>query len=110
MTAEIIPHDFGKRIAPEDVPVDFPACLRVSHTLGPCGHDKGPFELLEAEAMARCACGEKVTLVHVFKMLSRGENMLRQRFDYQRQVVAEMENRTRYQCQHCGKMNALRKK
>lgn len=59
MTAEIIPHDFGKRIAPEDVPGEFPACLRVSHTLGPCEHDRGPFELLEAEGVARCACGEK---------------------------------------------------
>jgi hypothetical protein len=112
MTADIIPHDFGRRIAPEEVPGDFPACLEREKWRGgePCEHRRGPFSLLEAEGMAQCACGEKVTLLHVFKLLATGENQLRQRFEYQRQLIAEMENRTRYKCEHCGKMNSLKPK
>lgn len=76
MTAEIIPHNFGRRVAPEEVPGDFPACLEREKWRGgePCDHRRGPFSLLEAEGMAQCACGEKVTLLHVFKLLATAEN------------------------------------
>lgn len=112
MTATVIPHDFGRRDpAPDDKPGEFPKVLQRDHfpPAGNCRHDRGPFTLLEAEGMAECHCGERVTLVHLFKVLAGDENRMRQRFEYQRALVAELESRTKIKCDHCGKFTQLKK-
>ena len=111
-SAKIIVHDFGRRDpAPDDMPGEFPQVFKNwPSTSGNCYHDKGPFTLLESEAMAECSCGEKVTLVHVFKMLCTEENKMRQRFNYQHALLAQNEGKLKTKCDHCGKFSQLKGK
>lgn len=110
--AKVIVHDFGRRDpAPDDKPGEFPRVFKKeSMPSGNCRHDKGPFTLLEAEGAAECSCGEKVTLVHVFKMLCTEENKMRQRFEYQHALIAQNESKLKVKCDHCGKFSHLKGK
>lgn len=112
MSAKVIQHDFGRRDpAPDDKPGELPEVFKKSRfPSGNCMHDKGPFTLLEAEGMAECPCGERVTLVHLFKLLCTEENIMRQRFEYQRALLASNENKIKTKCDHCGKFTFLKGK
>ena len=110
MGNNVITHDFGRRDpAPGDPKNELPAVFKnPSHHTGLCRHDAGPFTLLEAEEMAECKCGARITLVHVFKLLCQEENKMRQRFEYQRALLQKNEDRLKTKCDHCGKFSFIK--